>query len=552
MRKNIKILLIGLLLPLLLQAQTKHEVRAVWLTSLYNLDWPSTLATDGRSMDRQKKELCAILDQLVAAHFNTVIFQTRLRGDVVYPSAMEPYAECLTGTAGRAPGYDPLQFAIDECHKRNMELHAWVVAIPLGSASETKKQGRQAVAHRQAHLCKRYKGRWYMNPGHPDTKYYLSRLAMEIVDHYDIDGIHLDYIRYPEQAPDFPDDDTYRRYGKGQDKALWRRNNITEIVRCVYQNVKTKKPWVKVSASPVGKYSDTRRYDSRGWNALHAVHQDAQLWMKEGICDVLFPMMYFKNNHFFPFALDWNENKQGRLIVPGLGVYFLDPNEGNWKTDEVMQQMKFIRDHKMDGMAFFRNRYVMNNTQGLMSETTRSFFAHPALVPPMVWMDSIAPSSPRITAIEETDSTVCLKWHASTSNDTTPVRYRIYASGQYPVDTDDARNIVCTGTADTTLTIALDHHRRYRLYWAVAAADRYGNESPASAFNGGRHPWQSIATSIHIDEGCVMVISTLAGREVMRLTAHREDRLELLPQGIYRIASIDADGHRTDRGVYVR
>lgn len=145
----------------------------------------------------------------------------------------------------------------------------------------------------------------------------------EITSQYDIDGIHFDYIRYPEQADKFPDKDTYRRYGKGKELKQWRRDNITDIVRRLYTDIKSIKPWVKVSSSPIGKYRDTNRYPSRGWNAYHVVYQDAQRWLKEGIHDALFPMMYFQGNNFYPFALDWKENDGKRWIIPGLGIYFL-------------------------------------------------------------------------------------------------------------------------------------------------------------------------------------------------------------------------------------
>lgn len=133
------------------------------------------------------------------------------------------------------------------------------------------------------------------------------------------------------------------------------------------------KPWVKVSSSPVGKYNDTRRYPSRGWNAYEVVYQDARRWLKEGIHDALFPMMYFQGNHFYPFALDWQENKNGRWIVPGLGIYFLHPQEQNWQLDEVIRQIHFLRNIHMDGQAYFRNRFLLNNTKGLLDELKEYF-----------------------------------------------------------------------------------------------------------------------------------------------------------------------------------
>lgn len=143
-------------------------------------------------------------------------------------------------------------------------------------------------------------------------------LVREVVERYDVDGIHFDYLRYPENAPRFPDSYDYRKYSKGRSLAQWRRDNLTEIVRYIYKGVKAMKPWVKVSTCPVGKYKDTSRYPSRGWNAFHTVYQDVQGWLGEGIQDQIYPMLYFRGNHFYPFALDWQEQSNGRQIIPGL------------------------------------------------------------------------------------------------------------------------------------------------------------------------------------------------------------------------------------------
>ena len=198
-------------------SQPKYEIRATWLTTLGGMDWPRNKAINASGIRRQQKELCDILDRLKAANFNTVLLQTRLRGDMIYPSAIETFAESLTGSTGGNPGYDPLAFAIGECHKRGMELHAWIVTIPAGNTRQVQLQGRSSVVRKNRTICKLYKGNWYLDPGNPGTKEYLSCIVKEITSRYDIDGIHFDYIRYPEQADNFPDKDTYRKYGKGKE-----------------------------------------------------------------------------------------------------------------------------------------------------------------------------------------------------------------------------------------------------------------------------------------------------------------------------------------------
>ena len=156
--------------------------------------------------------------------------------------------------------------------------------------------GKQSVTKRERDICVPYKNEYFLNPGHPATKEYLMKLVREVVSRYDVDGVHFDYLRYPENAPRFPDSYDFRRYGKGRTLAQWRRDNLTDIVRYIYNGVKAMKPWVKVSTCPVGKYRDTSRYSSKGWNAFFTVYQDPQGWLGEGIQDQIYPMMYFRGN----------------------------------------------------------------------------------------------------------------------------------------------------------------------------------------------------------------------------------------------------------------
>ena len=464
-----------------LSAQPKQEVRAAWVTSLYGLDWPQTRAVNAQTIRKQKEELIAILDKLKAAHFNTVLFQARPRGDALYPSSIEPFNVILTGTTGKNPGYDPLAFAIEECHKRGMECHAWMVTIPLGNRKHVASLGNRSVTKRKKEICIRYKNEYFLNPGHPETKKYLMSLVDEIVRRYDIDGVHFDYLRYPEHAFRFPDEYDFRRYGKGRTLNQWRRDNITEIARYLYKGVKNIKPWVKVSACPVGKYRDTSRYPSRGWNAYHTVHQDPQGWLGEGIVDQLYPMMYFQGNSFYPFALDWQEQSNGRHIIPGLGIYFLHPDEGKWTRDEIDRQMYFLRHHGLAGEAFYRVKYLMENTQGVYDELCHTFYTCPALQPSMPWLDSVAPSVPKNLKKTLLRSGYAeLTWQAATDNDSRNApMYVIYASDEYPVDTSRPENIVAQRITATRFLYAPLLPWNARKYVAVTAIDRYGNESEA-------------------------------------------------------------------------
>ena len=419
------------LLPLCTHAQDwsgrtpRYEVRGVWLTTLGGLDWPRRAATTAEGFERQKKELCSTLDELKAAGINTVFFQARIRSTTAYPSAIEPWDGVFTGTPGRAPGYDPLRFAVDECHKRGMELHAWVVAFPICKVAVAKRLGRKALPNLRPELCKRAGDQWMMNPGVPETATYLASICKEIAENYDVDGIHLDYIRYPEESIPWNDNATFRKYGKKeQSLAEWRTENVTRCVRAIHDAVKGVRPWIKMSCSPVGKHSDLPRQSSYGWNAREAVNQDAQAWLREGLMDMLCPMMYFDGKHFYPFALDWKEGSAGRPVVPGLGIYFLSPKEKDWDLDVVRRQIYFLRQAELGGEAYFRSKFLTDNVKGLYSCLQTEMYREPSLIPPMTWADSVAPSAPQGVQAARQGFTIKMSWQAVA--DPTPVTYRIY------------------------------------------------------------------------------------------------------------------------------
>ena len=549
---RILICLLFISCSLFIQAQPKEEIRATWLTTLGGMDWPTRKANSPQSIEAQKNELIQQLDALQAAHFNTVLFQTRLRGDVVYPSAYETFAESLTGHTGKNPGYDPLQFAIEECHKRGLELHAWLVCIPIGNKRQVGLLGKDCIVKKQPKLCKQFNGSWYLDPGNPGTAEYLSQIAKEIVSRYDVDGIHLDYIRYPEQGEKFPDKDTYRKYGKKQDLKQWRRDNITRIVRRIYTEVKQLKPWVKVSSSPIGKFNDTRRYSSFGWNAYETVYQDAQKWLNEGIQDALFPMMYFQGNHFYPFALDWKENKNDRWIIPGLGIYFLHPKEQDWKIDEIIRQIYFSRKIGLDGQAYFRNKFILSNTKGILDELQSNFYVYPAVVPPMRWTSQNAPSQPTTPHVKLQGENIQMSWKASESQPR-GIYYRVYASDTYPVDTEKAQNLILSRTDSCQYTFTSSPSQKGGIYWAVTAVNRFGFESAPLALNTPAKDEPSILYGRLpiLPKGYTLIVSEATGIEILRTTQPEKDIPRKIGKGFFRLSLLAPDGSITPAGVTV-
>ena len=453
-------LVIMLLASLCAVAQPKHEVRAVWLTTIGGIDWPHSYAQSARSIERQKDELRHILDQLQQVGINTVLLQTRVRGTMIYPSDYEPWDGCLSGFPGKSPGYDALKFAIDECHKRGMELHAWMVTIPLGKWDAL---GCRQLRKKMPRNIIKIKADGYLNPESQQTADYLASLCAEVTRRYDIDGIHLDSIRYPEDMPKLKTLD--RQCG---------RNNITRIVSAISRRVKSLKPWVKMSCSPIGKYDNTTRYWSHGWNANTTVCQDAVAWLRDGLMDELFPMMYFRDNHFFPFALDWKEQSHGRIVVPGLGIYFMSPRERDWPLSDITRELEVLR-HIGLGHAYFRSKFFTDDTKGIYTYAKNNFCRYPSLVPPMTWASRHKPEMPYGLSLSNVANNVAqLSWHHA-EKDTTMMMFNIYASKKYPVDTEDARNLVAIRRQGRQLLVPNDGCT----YYAVTATDRYGNESRA-------------------------------------------------------------------------
>lgn len=508
---------------------TKYEVRAAWLATIGGIDWPRS-----HQPEKQRQELTDMLDRLKQGGINTVLVQARVRASTIYPSAFEPWDGCITGTPGRSPGYDPLRFCIEECHRRGMECHAWVVTIPVG---KWNNQGCKQLRQKYPKLIKRIGEEGYMDPEQPQTGDYIAKMCAEIVKNYDVDGIHLDYIRYPE---------TWKikvSRAKG-------REYITDIVRKINHAIKTEKPWVKLSCAPIGKHDDLRRYRSGGWNARTAVCQDAQAWLRDGLMDALFPMMYFQGNHFYPFAIDWREHSYGRIVVPGLGIYFMDPREGKWTLPMVERQLYVLRELGM-GHAYFRSKFFTDNTRGIYDFGKR-FDATPTLIPPMTWSGQSAPLPPTML----TAANGRLEWSGATGNEgRTYLLYNVYASDTYPVDVSRPENLVACRLTATSVPLTAQ-----RKYYAVTAMNRYGLESlPIQQKGVERKPLPAnlkiqmstgrpivLPTKGATLDADFVVVETMTGQQVAVRPYTTHMSIDGLPDGVYQLRSLGKKG-RTHR-----
>src|SRR5690554_1566984 len=441
------------------------EVRAVWLTTNYGLDWPRNRT----SHEAQKQELIEILDNLQKFHFNTVMFQVRARGEVLYRSVLEPMSSLIIPAGPGQPPFDPLAFAIEECHKRGMEIHAWIVTYPLGGERHVKSLGRRSVTRKEPSLTKRFQKEWFLDPGNPRTDDYLIALVMEVVENYDVDGIHFDYIRYPDNRGRFPGDGMYRLHGKGMARADWRRRNITRFVTKVYDRVKETKPWVQVSSAPLGRYCALNGVGG-GWTALETVFQDAGHWMRIGKHDALYPMMYYKDQLFYPFVDDWVAQGNGRIVVPGLGVYQMI--ELGWPLQDIVNQMDHTREKEVHGQAYFRVDNVLANTKGILKELEK-YYRRPAKLPPLKWLSDSIPEKPGdLRAERNGEGLFELAWEGSDER----VTYNIYRSETDSLNTDDGDQLIATGLRQTIFHMVVpDNDQAY--YYYITTSDSFHNES---------------------------------------------------------------------------
>ena len=332
----------------------KWEVRAVWLTTAGGADWPKT-----HDVAAQKKSLVDIFETLQKKHFNTVFFQVRPRGNTFYKSQYEPWAAELTGTLGQDPGWDPLEFAIEEAHKRGMELHAWFNVAKIYNSGQPPLSSPRHILRIHPEWAQNYDGEWWVDMGRPEVREYTENLVMELVRLYDIDGVHFDHIRYPGQK--FEDWNSFRLYSDGVERDDWRRNNITRFVREMYAQIISEKPMMKVGSAPLGIYKLIPGAQS-GVSAYTELYQDSRLWLQEKIQDYVAPQLYWdfgeqtnpSDPDFRALCIDWSRNNFGRHIYVGLGVY----RENIQK--EITEQIYLTRTVECQGQSSFRYENIQD------------------------------------------------------------------------------------------------------------------------------------------------------------------------------------------------
>ena len=452
--------------PSFLAAQIpKHEVRAVWISAASG-DWP-------RSNDpaEQQRSLIDIFDLLKRNNFNTVFFQVRPRGNALYRSSIEPWAPQLTGVMGKDPGYDPLEFAVEQAHRRGLEIHAWFnVAKVWGT--EQLPQHRDHVTRAHRNWVKLTDGEWWLDMGIPEAREYSERLVGELISIYDVDGIHFDYIRYPSDK--FDDWGSFSKWSDGIERSEWRRNNITAFVRNCYAMVQETKLWIKVGSAPLGIYRSMTGAQST-FNGYSGVFQDSRRWLREGIHDYLAPQLYWslgeqKNPNdpdFFALSNDWVQENYGRHVYIGIGAY-----RENVQS-ELREQVITTRVEGAEGQAFFRYENV-----GTVLSKIGDLYKYPALVPVMNWKDSVPPNVPKNITVTAGQGGTLIRWNEPdpAPDKERPFRYVMYRSAQRNVDTQRGENILAVLPASER-SYRDDRSSATPMFYTVTAVDRAGNES---------------------------------------------------------------------------
>jgi uncharacterized lipoprotein YddW (UPF0748 family) len=447
----------------------RREFRGVWVTTVWNSDWPSK---PGLPVEQQKSELINILNRIQALNFNALILQVRPEGDALYASQLEPWSGWLTGTQGKAPSpfYDPLEFAIAECHKRNIELHAWF--NPYRAKTNAKPGGtvRPHITITNPQYVYTWGNQLWMDPGAQVIQDRAYNVMLDVVRRYDVDGIHLDdyFYPYPIQGKSFPDSKTYSAYKSAGGKLSlgdWRRDNVNKMVQRLSAGIKATKPHVKFGISPFGIYRPGQPPQSTGLDAYSVLYADAKKWLEQGWVDYLAPQLYWKINQkgqSYPVLLKWwtDINAKKRHIYAGNNLGQLDGK--SWKLPEINKQVELTRnlyEKSSLGNIFFSMSAFTENRQGIYNSFKSSVYAKPALVPAMSWRDTLPPFPPTGLAAKNRQ----LTWKAADDRDIRAWTLYKQSSGSWTLER------ILPG-ATRVVTVAPGKY-------ALCAVDRMANES---------------------------------------------------------------------------
>lgn len=469
----------------------KREVRSVWMATVWALDWPSSTS----STTAQKNEMVKYLDVLQKNNFNAVYFQVRTMSDAFYKSSYEPWSSYLTGTRGKDPGWDPLAFMVEECHKRGMECHAWVNPYRFSTGSNWSTAQDQAL--KSAGMLLAYtksdgKTTTIMNPGLESVRKRIVDVCKEIISNYDVDGLVFDDYFYPEGIPvtsSAGDYDLWQKSGASMTFGDWRRNNVNQMVADVYKMVQQQKPYVRFGISPAGaactsaavaaKHGIDRCPVASDWQ-YDGIFSDPVAWLEAGTIDYISPQLYWKTNHktnpFGPMTKWWSYVAKhfGRHHYASHSISFLNSSNTTGDWEEIGKQVQFSRDYtenEAPGAVFYSAAYVTGKKQSGFGEWLQvNKFQNKALTPAIDWKKSDL-EKVQVSALNK--RATVLSW-AGVDN----VRYSVYAVPESvnveTLDSNIPAEYLLGVSYKTAYTMPDDKKSGYN--YAVCVLDRYGNE----------------------------------------------------------------------------
>lgn len=428
----------------LLNAQPKYEFRGVWIATVNNIDWPAGGVTDPA---KQKTDYIRLLDMHQKNGMNAMIVQIRPSADAFYPSQYEPWSQWLTGVQGKPPFpyYDPMQFMIEETHKRGMEFHAW-----LNPYRAVHNIGRSSIAANHItriypHWFLTYGDKKYFDPGNKEAQKFVVKVVRDIVKRYDVDAIHMDDYFYPYRIPgkEFPDEASYRRSGSSLNKDDWRRSNTDSIIQALSIAIKQEKKHCRFGISPFSVWRNNDKDSLRGSDSrsnqtnYDDLYADILLWLKKGWIDYVTPQIYFAiGNPQVDYAkmLDWwSRNSFGRHVYIGHGIYKVGSKEEGWEdSNQLPNQIKLLRRYpNVQGSIYYSSKIFEKNPHGWNDSLQNSYYKYPALLPPMRWIDNEKPWPPIVERSLINDSVIKLKVKPDPRNN---VEIKYYVVYQYATD----------------------------------------------------------------------------------------------------------------------
>ncbi|RKY52220.1 MAG: hypothetical protein DRP93_08530, partial [Candidatus Neomarinimicrobiota bacterium] len=482
----------------------KREFRAVWLSTVNNIDWPkSKYDSDSKKQSDLKNYLIKLKD----SGCNAVLMQVRCACDAMYKSDIEPWSYWFSGTQGKGPNieWDPLTFAVEEAHKLGMELHAWVNPYrAVVSPSSINNSGYIASSHvtkQHPDWILKFSSVYILDPGLPEVRDYISDVLMDIVNRYDIDGLHMDDYFYPYSGITTEDTATFSYDPRGFENIHdWRRDNINLLVEGIMDSIKNVKPWVKWGISPFGIYKPGVPEGISGMNAYSTLYCDPIAWLANQTVDYITPQCYwaFGGGQDYGKLIPWWAEQAyyyGRHFYPGQAMYRV--KDSNWDRDEIPRQIQLNRETEhCDGSVFFTAHSFYDNTKNSTDSLRLSYYKYPALWPIMNWKDSIPPAAPQNAHLNiANDGSKTLTWDAPAYIDPIDSAYA-YVIYRAPYPLDDLSDMSNAKDIQFHQDHIFKDDAEGMYYYGITSLDRYKLESPIAKTD---HPFVELLQPFYAD-----------------------------------------------------